>query len=697
MSSIDSSYTTPTGMTGAGGGNMLRITGMATGLDVDAMVKKMMAAEQVKLDKAKQAQQTIQWKQDAYKDIIKDIKDLQSSFFDSASPDKNILSPMNFSPFTVSGIGGVALDTSVATFTPGVGAQTGTYSVTVKQLAAGAGVNNSLLAGKTLNTKLTDIDSSLTGNIQLVLNSGGSSDITVSLNNTGSATLGDLINAINNQSSGSVNAKFSELTGEFKLSNTITGSSSKLTIKAGTTANLSNIVGTGNSAFNIETSAATTSDISLIAGAELDNTLTGKIALTQLSDINASLTDASTLILNTGTGDINVNIAANSNIQGLVDAINTQASGSVTAKFDSATNVISLKANSDTASLKIAKGSTSGLFSVFGLTSGDGTTQVGNNADVTITAGGSTVHFADAGGDQPGKSSNNFTIDGITYTLSSVSPNNGTTPTVANVGNDAGKVYDKIKNLIDKYNTIVDGIQTKLTEKPDSNYKPLTDAQKSSMSESQITAWENKAKAGVLRNDNNLQTLLNDLKTAFSTAVNNTGISIGRYGSNSFGIDTADYSNITNPNHIYIVDESKFKDAISTKGDQILKIFTNISSNTDADKSKIYDNTKIQYQEDGIFTRINKILQKNVGFTNTTFNSAVLTSYANTQYDYSRTGSASKNTLPDQLYEQQLMIKKITDEMSTKQEKYYMQFSQLETAMNRLNAQQAMLSSMISG
>ena len=71
-----------------------------------------------------------------------------------------------------------------------------------------------------------------------------------------------------------------------------------------------------------------------------------------------------------------------------------------------------------------------------------------------------------------------------------------------------------------------------------------------------------------------------------------------------------------------------------------------------------------------------------------------MTSYANKQYDYSATGSGGKGTIPDKLYEQQLMVKKITDSMSTKQEQYYQQFSKLETAMNTLNAQQAQLSSL---
>ena len=61
------------------------------------------------------------------------------------------------------------------------------------------------------------------------------------------------------------------------------------------------------------------------------------------------------------------------------------------------------------------------------------------------------------------------------------------------------------------------------------------------------------------------------------------------------------------------------------------------------------------------------------------------------------TGTSGQGTIPDQIYEQQLMIKKITDSMSTKQEQYYQQFSQLETAMNSLNAQQSQLSSLTSG
>ncbi|MFT8313949.1 MAG: flagellar filament capping protein FliD [Clostridium sp.] len=568
MSDISSTTSTPSGMTGAGGGQLLRITGMASGLDVDAMVKKMMIAEQSKIDKAKQDQQAIQWKQDAYQGIIKDIKDLQSSFFDTGSSDTNILSSTNFSPFTVSGVGTSTVDTSVATFTPGVGAQTGTYSIHVKQLAAGAGVSNTVYAPSTqtttkatLSTKLTDIGS-LSGSIQLALKVG-TSDVNVTLDNTdGNSTLGDLVNAINNQGGGLVKASFSELTGGFKLNTTTTGTSSSLTINSGTTASLSSILGE---------------------------------------------------------------------------------------------------------------------YTV-------GTVVHGQNADVTITPPGET-----SGVNVTNQSTNNFTIDGMNYNLSSLSsdPTNPSSVVSVNVGSDTQKVYDKIKSFIDKYNTIVDEIQTKIDEKKDNNYQPLTDAQKSSMSDSQITAWETKAKVGILRNDDNLSKLLNDLRTAFTTAVNNAGFSFGSYGSNSIGLDTSK-TDYTKPAHIYIVDSSKLKAAISSSSDQILKMFTNVSAATDGETN--YDSSTTQYKEDGIFTRIKRIFENNAGNTNVTLNSAILTKYANYQDNYSLYGGGGNNTLPDQLYQQTQLLKKLNTEFSDQQEKYYKQFSALETALTQLNSQQSMLS-----
>ena len=47
---------------------------MASGIDTDAVVKSMVSSYQTKIDKANQAQQTLQWKQDSYRTIITGIK-----------------------------------------------------------------------------------------------------------------------------------------------------------------------------------------------------------------------------------------------------------------------------------------------------------------------------------------------------------------------------------------------------------------------------------------------------------------------------------------------------------------------------------------------------------------------------------------------------------------------------------------------
>ena len=653
MSNISSSYTTPSGMTGAGGGNLLRVTGMASGLDVDAMVKKMMAAEQAKLDKAMQDQQTIQWKQDAYQGIIKDIKDLQSSFFDSASSSKNILSSTNYSPFTVNGVGTATVDTSVATFTPGVGAQMGNYSITFGtdgQLASAATKTGSKIV---LDTSSGFTEANWDGkNIGFSINGGSDQIINLSSLTAPNNTITDTVNDINAK----INAN-SSLKGNVQA--VVNGGMVQFQALSDSSVKISN------------TSTTVASDIDTLKGVVINPS-----TATAIGDLSLGSSGGTIAFKYNGTS-YSVTVNSTDKISDVINNISNQTSGLVTANFSQLTGSFTLQSSStgSSQSLQITTG-----LSALGITT-DGTAIVGKDAIVYITPPGGTSTKVI-------KSTNNFTLDGMNYYLS----NKG--DATVSVGSDTQSVYDKIQGFIDKYNTIVDEIQTKLTEKKDSNYKPLTDAQKASMSASQITAWETKAKVGILRNDNNLQNILNDLRTAFTTAVSNTGLSFGKYGSNSFGIDTS--SDYSKPAHIDIVDASKLKAAIANKSDQVLKIFTNVATVTTTDTST-YSSSSPNYNADGIFTRINKILQNNVGFTNTTLNTATLTSYANQQYDFSNMGSGGQGTIPDQLYEQQLMIKKITDDMSTKQEKYYQQFSQLETAMNQLNSQQSALTSMLGG
>jgi flagellar hook-associated protein 2 len=553
MSDISSTTSsTPSGMTGAGGGSMIRITGMASGLDVDAIVKKMMVAEQTKIDKAKQDQQTVQWKQDAYQDIIKDIKDLQNTYFNSLDSSTNILSSSNYAGFDSS-----VADSTMAAITTGVGSKTGTYTLnfTDGNLASTAsiiGTNNivSSTGDASLSSNMKDLGLTAASDTFSITYNGTTKSITIK--NTDK--LSDVINNITNATSGAVTASFSQLTGKFTIETANTGDSQRISISG-------------------------SSD-------------TGKV-------------------------------------------INT-----------------------------------------LGLNSGDGIN--GKDAIVYITPPGGVATKVI-------RPSNNFTIDGISYNLQNAVGTDGSKSTTFSITQDTQKVYDKIKEFLDKYNDIVDKIQTKLGEKKDYDYKPLTDSQKSSMSASEISSWEDKAKQGILKNDENLENLLSSMRSAFTTAVSNTGLSFGKYGSNSIGLDTSD--DVTEGGKITIVDQQKFKAAIAQHGDQILKLFTNVSSSEDK---------TTQFNENGIFQRLNSIFVDNVGYTGTTLNSAILTKYANYQDNYSIYGGVGNNTLPDQLYQQTQLLKNLNTEFSDKQEKYYQQFSALETALTQMNSQQSMLSSLSS-
>lgn len=69
----------------------MRITGLATGMDVDKTVTEMMKPYRMKVDKVTQERELIKWKQDACRDIIKDINKFKYTYLDIQGEDKNIL------------------------------------------------------------------------------------------------------------------------------------------------------------------------------------------------------------------------------------------------------------------------------------------------------------------------------------------------------------------------------------------------------------------------------------------------------------------------------------------------------------------------------------------------------------------------------------------------------------------------------
>lgn len=127
-------------ISGISSSNTMRLTGLATGMDTDEMVKKMMQADNLRVDKAKQDVQQITWKQEIYRDIIKQVKSFQSKYFDVLSSDY-LLSGKNIAMFNVT----TPDTTKSVELSASVGAVPGDYSVKVENLAKAAKVTGAVL------------------------------------------------------------------------------------------------------------------------------------------------------------------------------------------------------------------------------------------------------------------------------------------------------------------------------------------------------------------------------------------------------------------------------------------------------------------------------------------------------------------------------------------------------------------------
>ena len=67
--------------------SVTRLTGMATGMDTDTTVKQLMKPYQMRVDKLTQNKQLVQWKQDAYRDIMSDLNSFKSNYFEKSNTD----------------------------------------------------------------------------------------------------------------------------------------------------------------------------------------------------------------------------------------------------------------------------------------------------------------------------------------------------------------------------------------------------------------------------------------------------------------------------------------------------------------------------------------------------------------------------------------------------------------------------------
>lgn len=282
------------------------------------------------------------------------------------------------------------------------------------------------------------------------------------------------------------------------------------------------------------------------------------------------------------------------------------------------------------------------------------------------------------------QATNSFTISGVSYSLTGVSPNVGTgtidsklsAGQVANVSvtSDVDAAVASIKSLVDSYNKILAEINSKVKETRYTDYPPLTDAQKAEMKDSEITAWNAKAESGMLHSDPTLSSLLNTVRNSFASIV--TSIT-GTYNSaSSIGITTGDY---TEGGKLYL-DTTKLKTALNANPNVLTQLFGAAGTTTTSADGKTTTNFKTQgiagRLYDGLKTTMDKLNQ-------------IASTTSNSQYDTSSNYYEKIRAVNKQ-------ITYASDKYDSMQTAYYKQYNAMEVALSALSSQSSWLSNMLS-
>lgn len=364
--------------------------------------------------------------------------------------------------------------------------------------------------------------------------------------------------------------------------------------------------------------------------------------------------------------------AKSKSIDQILNDINSKAGVKMT--YSTASKKFTIESNDTGASssLTFSNGTDAGtanfLNTIFGVNS---VNKTGQDAQVEIKGPNGTSTYL--------KPKNAFEIDGVNYTLNAESA----TPIKFSLTQNTDDAFNKIKAFIDDYNKIIGDINSKISEKKQYKYLPLTDEQKSEMKENDIKNWEDKAKEGLVRNDSDLSNMLGTLRRAFYDSVKDVGLSL-----RDIGLDTSsDYTE----NGKIIIDETKLREALKNNGDKVTELLTKKSLSSpryDPNMSSIA--RAARYDEEGIFQRISDILED---YTRTTSGKGILLNKAGIKGDF----SDNNNTISEDLKNRDKKIKDMEVKLADRENRYYLQFAKLEKAMQQMNAQSNWLAQQLGG
>ncbi len=686
----------------------IRLSGLASGMDTESIVSALMEAQKYKKTKVENKKTKLEWKQKEWSGLNTKLYNFYKDYASKQRFESNYQTKKASSS-----------DTSKVTAKASSGAAKGSYAVKVTKLAASQFVTGAKIPqytttdsdGKTVtkdvtsSTKLADLGFTTDGSSQIQVKTA---DKTVSLNVDENTTISDFVTNLQNAG---LNASFDEKQGRFFISAKESGKDSKFTITSNTLdVTQTNAQDALKAAMNYEalSSSQKLSVLSVLSdlqnSTEADKNATAVTKLKEISDATAetvakefyteqkkteltekylgadgkTLTEAGKKALE-DAGKDNDTLTDDDRVKLLEKMVTSESSSYVTSEegkqlveaavengltdTDGSTlikskvdrdlaiqNAVDAYANAVAGGVTAESADTSALKKL-GLGQIDGSAVSETSAGegmVVIAAEDSVVQV---NGATLTSSSTTLEVNGLTLELIGETDEE----VKITVSDDNSAVYDSIKEFINEYNSVLADLNEYYHAESARDYNMLTDEEKEAMSDEEVEKWEDKIKGSLLRRDSTLGSIIDTMRSVMTgttiTASNGKSYSLANLGITT-GTDYKEYGLL----HIkgdeddteYADDANVLQNLLNEDPDVVAEVLSGIST-------KLYES-----------------LNKKMSSTRL---SSALTFY-------------NDKEMNSQLSDYKKDILDWEDKLADLEERYYKQFTAMETAMSKLNSQQ---------
>ncbi|MEA4898129.1 MAG: flagellar filament capping protein FliD [Christensenellaceae bacterium] len=632
----------------------LRLTGMASGLDTESIVKDLMMASKTKLQSAQKQKTLLEWKREGYRGIMSKLTSFQSKYFGSATNSGLSL-----------GIGdslrklSATYSSSLVSVTPSANSTAGTIEIEKIESLATSAVVSSVFDGVSANPMFLVDESklgeaSMAGKQVLVTLNGVQKAVIFPPDGTYDTTAGVaavLQSQLDSLFGGGKITVSGETSGQIQLSSS--NSTLQISIPPDPE-NVSEALSIGNASNRINRSVAL-SDAGL-AGAkinpedEIEFTVNGK---------SFKFTGANTM-------------------NEIMNAVNSSDAG-VKMTYSELSGRFTMTSAETGSSSKITL--TGELMGRLFDTTSENAVKMNQGTDAV-------VYLKTPNGFGPTKytrSTNTFDVDGTQLTLLGTTPNLWEGKIEIKLGYKADDVVEKVKAFVKDYNELLSTITGKLNEERNKDYLPLVDEERKEISDKEAEMWTEKAKSGILSGDSTLSAIASELRSAMSAMVNELGGEGGVGILAQLGISTGHYTE----RGLLHLDEAKLRAAVESDPDKVMDILTQKSS-VSYSVFATAEQKQQRYAESGVLWRLSDIVSNHLS---TYGKKGALIELVGRPGD----DKASTSQYGERIQTASRKIADLEKKMVIEEDRYWKRFTAMEKAMSTLSSQSNWIANMLGG